>query len=120
MMRLVVEYGTAKPVAARYVVGGKTGTAEKNVGGRYVEKKLLSILSGLPMHDPKYAFLLLVDEPHPNKESHGFATAGWTVVPAASRIIQRIAPILGVSPVDEASPAITRALAVESLQGKKN
>jgi cell division protein FtsI (penicillin-binding protein 3) len=121
LMRLVVEFGTAKLAAAPgYVVGGKTGTAEKNVGGHYVEKKLLSDFVGaFPMNDPKYAFLLLVDEPHPNKQSHGFATAGWTVVPAASRIIQRIAPILGVQPVDEASPAITRALAVESLQGKK-
>ncbi len=121
LMRLVVEYGTAKLAAAPgYVVGGKTGTAEKNVHGHYVEKKLLSdFIGAFPMHDPKYAFLLLVDEPHPNKESHGFATAGWTVVPAASRIIGRIAPILGVPPVDEASPAVTRALMIESLQGKR-
>jgi cell division protein FtsI (penicillin-binding protein 3) len=121
LMRLVVEYGTAKLAAAPgYVVGGKTGTAEKNVHGHYVEKKLLSDFVGaFPMHDPKYSFLLLVDEPHPNKDSHGFATAGWTVVPAASRIIRRIAPILGVQPVDETSPAIVRGLTVESLQGKR-
>jgi cell division protein FtsI (penicillin-binding protein 3) len=121
LMRLVVEYGTAKLAAAPgYVVGGKTGTAEKNVGGHYEEKKLLSDFVGaFPMQDPKYAFLFLVDEPHPNKESHGYATAGWTVVPAASRIVQRIAPILGVAPVDEASPDIVRALAIESLQGKR-
>jgi cell division protein FtsI (penicillin-binding protein 3) len=121
LMRLVVEYGTAKLAAAPgYMVGGKTGTAEKNVGGHYVEKKLLSDFVGaFPMQDPKYAFLFLVDEPHPNKESHGYATAGWTVVPAASRIVQRIAPILGVAPVNEASPEIVRALAIESLQGKR-
>ena len=121
LMRLVVEYGTAKLAAAPgYVVGGKTGTAEKNVGGHYVEKKLLADFVGaFPMQDPKYAFLFLVDEPHPNKESHGYATAGWTVVPAASRIIERIAPILGVPPVDEASPEVTRALMIESLQGKR-
>ncbi|HEV2333862.1 MAG TPA: penicillin-binding protein 2, partial [Stellaceae bacterium] len=69
--------------------------------------------------DPRYVVLSLVDEPHPNKESHGYATAGWTVVPATSRIIERIAPILGVQPVDESSPAVTRALTVESLQGKR-
>lgn len=120
LMRLVVQYGTAKLAAAPgYVVGGKTGTAEKNVNGHYYEKKLLSDFVGaFPMNDPKYAMLLLVDEPHGNKASHGFATAGWTVVPATSRLVQRIAPILGVTPVDEASPAVVKALTVESLQGK--
>src|SRR4029077_18977327 len=121
LMRLVVEFGTAKLAAAPgYVVGGKTGTAEKNQGGRYQEKKLLSdFVAVFPMHEPRYLVLTLVDEPHGTKESHGYATAGWTVVPATSRVIQRIAPLLGVQPVDEASPAITKALAVESLQGKR-
>ncbi len=121
LMRLVVENGTAKMAAAPgYVVGGKTGTAEKNSGGRYLEKKLLSTFIGaFPMHDPKYVVLTLVDEPHPNKKSHGYATAGWTVAPATARIIQRIAPLLGVPPVDENSPAVTRALVIESLQGKR-
>ena len=121
LMRLVVEFGTAKQAAAPgYVVGGKTGTAEKNSGGRYLEKKLLSSFIGaFPMHDPRYAILALVDEPHGTKQSFGYATAGWTVAPATSRIVQRIAPILGVAPVDEASPAVTQALTIESLQGKR-
>ncbi len=121
LMRLVVEYGTAKLAAAPgYVVGGKTGTAEKNQGGHYQEKKLMSdFVAVFPMQDPRYLVLTLVDEPHGTKQSHGYATAGWTVVPATSRIIQRIAPILGVAPVDEASAEITRALAVESLQGRR-
>jgi cell division protein FtsI (penicillin-binding protein 3) len=121
LMRLVVEYGTAKLAAAPgYVVGGKTGTAEKNRHGHYEEKKLVSsFVAAFPMNAPRYAILTLVDEPHPNKESHGYATAGWTVVPATSRIIQRIAPILGVQPVDETSPEITRALTIESMQGKR-
>ncbi|MBV9015693.1 MAG: penicillin-binding protein 2 [Alphaproteobacteria bacterium] len=121
LMRLVVEYGTAKLAAAPgYVVGGKTGTAEKNLGGHYEEKKLLSdFVAVFPMHDPRYLVLTLVDEPHGTKQSFGYATAGWTVAPATSRIIQRIAPILGVAPVDEASPAVTQALTIESLQGKR-
>ena len=121
LMRLVVEYGTAKLAAAPgYVVGGKTGTAEKNAGGHYQEKRLLSSFIGaFPMNDPQYVILTLVDEPHGNKESHGYATAGWTVAPATSRIIQRIAPLLGVAPVDEKSPDIVRALQIESLAGKK-
>jgi cell division protein FtsI (penicillin-binding protein 3) len=121
LMRLVVEYGTAKLAAAPgYVVGGKTGTAEKNKGGHYEEKKLMSdFVAVFPMQDPKYLVLTLVDEPHGTKQSYGYATAGWTVVPATSRIIERIAPILGVQPVDETSPAVTQALAIESLQGKR-
>ena len=121
LLRLVVEYGTAKFGAAPgYVVGGKTGTAEKNKHGRYELKKLVSSFVGVfPMQDPRYAVLTLVDGPHGTKASHGYATAGWTVVPATSRIIERIAPILGVPPVDESSPAVVQALAVKSLQGKR-
>ena len=121
LMRLVVESGTAKQAEAPgYLVGGKTGTAEKNTGGHYEEKKLLSSFIGaFPMNDPQYVILALVDEPHGNKESHGYATAGWTVAPATSRIIQRIAPLLGVAPVDEKSPDLIRSLQIESLAGKK-
>src|SRR5258707_5892560 len=43
LMRLVVEFRTAKMAAAPgYVVGGKTGTAGKNSGGPYLEKEILS------------------------------------------------------------------------------
>jgi len=42
--------------------------------------------------------LVMVDEPQGNKESFGFATAGWTAAPAVGKIIERIAPILGVMP----------------------
>jgi cell division protein FtsI (penicillin-binding protein 3) len=121
LMRLVVEYGTAKFAAAPgYVVGGKTGTAEKNKHGRYEETTLVSTFIGaFPMTDPRYVILALVDEPHGDKQTHGYATAGWTVAPATSRIISRIAPVLGIAPVDESSPAVTQALQVESLAGKR-
>jgi cell division protein FtsI (penicillin-binding protein 3) len=121
LMRLVVEHGTGTMAAAPgYVVGGKTGTADKVSGRHYEDRKLLSSFVGVfPINDPKYLVLTMVDEPHPNKQSHGYATAGWTVAPATSRIVQRIAPLLGVDPVDESSPEIQRALAVDGLQGKK-
>ena len=121
LMRLVVEHGTGTMAAAPgYLVGGKTGTADKVSGRHYVELKLLSsFVSAFPMNDPKYLTLIMVDEPHPNKKSHGYATGGWTAAPATSRVIQRIAPLLGVQPVDETSPEIQHALAIESLQGKR-
>ena len=42
LMRLVVEQGTGKQADAEgYLVGGKTGTAEKQSGGSYARKKLI-------------------------------------------------------------------------------
>ncbi len=121
LLRLVVLYGTGEMVdAPGYVVGGKTGTADKVVGARYADQKLLSSFVGVfPMTAPKYLVLVMVDEPHPNKESHGYATAGWTAAPAAGRIINRIAPLLGVPPIDESSPQVAGALMPESLIGKR-
>ncbi|HYZ40304.1 MAG TPA: penicillin-binding protein 2, partial [Stellaceae bacterium] len=121
LMRLVVEHGTGTMAAAPgYVVGGKTGTADKVSGRHYVERKLLSsFVAAFPINDPKYLTLIMVDEPHPNKQSHGYATGGWTAAPATSRVIQRIAPLLDVQPIDEALPEIQQVLAVASLQGKR-
>ncbi len=121
LLRMVVLYGTGEMVdAPGYVVGGKTGTADKVEGKHYAEQKLLSSFVGVfPMTAPKYLVLVMVDEPHGTKASHGFATAGWTAAPAVGRTIVRIAPLLGVQPVDESSPAIAQALTPESMQGKR-
>ena len=107
MMRLVVEFGTAKRAASPgYVVGGKTGTSDKNSGGRYQNKKLMSSFVGVfPMHDPRYAILTLVDEPHGTKKSHGYATAGWTAAPVVREVVLKAAPLLGVLPAENTSEA---------------
>lgn len=121
LLRLVVEYGTARfAKVPGYVVGGKTGTAEKVIHGVYARHKLLSdFIGAFPMNDPQYLIYMMVDEPHGTKASYGYATAGWTVVPATGRLIARIAPLLGVRPVDDSSPAIVDALTPKSMQGKK-
>jgi cell division protein FtsI (penicillin-binding protein 3) len=48
------------------------------------------------MHKPRYAVLVLMDQPKSTKDTFGFATAGYTAAPQVGRIIQRIAPLLGV------------------------
>jgi cell division protein FtsI (penicillin-binding protein 3) len=40
----------------------------------------------------------MFDEPEALEHSFGFATAGWNAAPTTSKIIKRIAPILGVLP----------------------
>ena len=100
LMRLNVEKGTAtKADVAGYRVGGKTGTAEKIVGGRYAKNKLLtSFMGAFPMDNPEYVIMIMLDEPKGTKETHGFATSGWNAVPVSGSIIGRIAPMLGVVP----------------------
>jgi cell division protein FtsI (penicillin-binding protein 3) len=100
LFRLNVEAGTAgKADVIGYRVGGKTGTAEKVVHGRYVKDKLLnSFIGAFPMDNPRYAIIVMLDEPKATPETYGFATAGWNAVPTAGKIIERIAPLLGVVP----------------------
>ncbi len=111
LMRLVVEDGTGRNADAKgYLVGGKTGTAEK-VGGRggYARKALLSsFVAAFPLHQPRYVVLVMVDEPKGQKHSHGYATGGWVAAPAVKRIVERAAPLLDVAPVDMESPEIRR------------
>jgi cell division protein FtsI (penicillin-binding protein 3) len=119
LMRLVVEQGTGKDAAAPgYLVGGKTGTAEKVSGKGYAHKALLSsFLGAFPINNPRYLVLAIIDEPHGNAKSHGFATGGWTAAPVVGRSVARMAPLLGVDPVDESAPEIRRALVIDTPGG---
>jgi cell division protein FtsI (penicillin-binding protein 3) len=103
LMRLNVLKGTGKRATADgYRVGGKTGTAEKVVGGRYSTSALLtSFLSTFPTDAPEYLVLVMLDEPQRVAESSNEATAGVNAAPTAGKIIERIAPILGVAPRPE-------------------
>ncbi len=121
LMRLVVEKGTGKKAAANgYLVGGKTGTAEKAVNGRYKRDALItSFVSAFPMNNPRYVVLAMLDEPKGNASTHGFRSAGWTTAPIVSRLISRIAPVLGVKPVDEGSPAIQKTMHIPVYSREK-
>src|SRR3954447_5651501 len=107
LMRLNAEKGSAKKVdVPGYYVGGKTGTAEKVVGGRYSKTKLLTtFMAVLPADKPRYLVTILLDEPQPTPETHGFATSGWNAAPTAAKIIARVAPMLGLEPRLDLPPA---------------
>ena len=117
LFRLVVEQGTGREAAVPgYMVGGKTGTAEKAGKGGYREKALISsFVAAFPINDPQYVVLVMLDEPQGTKATHGFATAGWTAAPTAGRIIGRVGPLLGMMPEDEA--ALARTMAVDLHPG---
>ncbi len=102
LMRLIVLEGSGKQADAKgYLVGGKTGSAEKvSSRGGYSEKSLrTSFVSAFPIDAPRYVVLVVLDEPKATKATYGFATAGWNAAPTAGNIITKIAPMLGVFPV---------------------
>jgi cell division protein FtsI (penicillin-binding protein 3) len=109
LMRLNAEIGTAKKADALtkgYYIGGKTGTAEKVVNGRYAKKRVRNAFTAVfPMDDPKYQLLIMLDEPQPLKETFGFITSGWNTVPTGGNVIARIAPLLGVEPRFDLPPS---------------
>ena len=121
LLRLNVEEGTGKQAdAAGYLVGGKTGTAEKAVNGGYKRNALVSsFAAAFPMNDPQYVVLVMIDEPNGTASTQGFATGGWTAAPIVSRIIARVGPLLGVRPVDAKADDVRRALYV-SLDGRRS
>jgi cell division protein FtsI (penicillin-binding protein 3) len=100
LMRLVVTKGTGeKADVAGYELGGKTGTAEKAVNGRYDKNALLSSFVGVfPVSDPRYLVFIMVDEPKGNKQSFGYATAGWVAAPAVARTVEAMTSVLGMPP----------------------
>ena len=114
LLRLSVLEGTGKHAAAKgYVVGGKTGTAEKKVGIGYSKSMLISSFVGIfPMTSPRYAIFAMLDEPIGTKETLGQATGGWVAAPIIKKVIQQIAPILGIAPVNEDTKKVRQKLAI--------
>ena len=114
MMRLNAERGSAgNSSIAGFYVGGKTGSAQKVVNGRYAEGVLLTTFFAVaPADDPRYLFLTILDEPKATPRTHGFNTAGWNAAPTTGNIIKRTAHLLDIpprfNPPEQPFPLMTR------------
>ena len=101
MLRKVVTDGTASfGDVAGYSVGGKTGTADKPKarGGYYKDKVIASFASVFPTDNPQYVLIVTLDEPEIYTMGENRRSAGWTAVPVAAELINRVAPLLGLRP----------------------
>ena len=100
LMRLNAEVGTARAADIKgYFVGGKTGTADKIVHGRYAQDRVFTtFMAIMPADKPQYLFLTLMDEPQALPETHGFRTAAWNSGEVTGKIIRRVGPLLGLPP----------------------
>lgn len=96
MRRNVVRGSGGRAEAPGLRVGGKTGSANKSVNGRYSTAHAIGTFAGVfpadgPVNARRYQVLVLIDEPQTYPRTGGFVAA-----PAVGRIADRIAPFLGV------------------------
>ena len=99
LFRMNVQSGSGKQAAVPgFDVGGKTGTAEKVVNGRYSsDQRFNAFLSAFPIDKPEYIVLVVLDNPQAEKPGAG-TTAGANAAPTVGRVINRAAALLGVKP----------------------
>jgi cell division protein FtsI (penicillin-binding protein 3) len=100
IMRLNGERGSARKAdVPGYFVGGKTGTAEKVINGRYAKNKnFTTFMAIVPADKPRYLFLAIYDEPKGYAESGGYSTAAWNAGVTTGKLVERASPILGLPP----------------------
>ena len=112
LLRLVVTNGTGKKAdAPGYRIGGKTGTAEKIVGGRYTSNAVVTTFAGVfPMDKPRYVVVAMLDDPKATADTFGFHTAGWNVAPVVSKVVSRIGPMLGIMPDERRDANLSEVL----------
>lgn len=86
--------GGKKAGVAGYRIGGKTGTAQKYENGAIAQGKYVSSFVGFaPAEDPRYAVLMIVDEPS------GYVYYGSvTAAPYAGRVFERIFDYTALEP----------------------
>ncbi|MDH3658466.1 MAG: penicillin-binding protein 2 [Alphaproteobacteria bacterium] len=105
LMWLVVAEGSGtNGQVPGYLIGGKTGSADKAGPKGYGDKRLLSSFIGaFPIDDPRYLVLVTLDEPKGDEETHNQAHGGWTAAPTVAKIVSRSGPILGLAPAELAA-----------------
>jgi cell division protein FtsI (penicillin-binding protein 3) len=100
LMWLTVAEGTGRQAAVPgYLIGGKTGSADKAGRRGYRDGGLLaSFVAAFPIDQPRYVVLVTLDEPKGDASTYNQAHGGWTAAPTVGRIIGRIGPLLGLPP----------------------
>lgn len=94
-METVVQKGSGKGLQIPgYRIGGKTGTAQKALNGVYIPgARICSFVAVLPVENPRYVVLVVVDEPQ-----GGNAYGSTVAVPVAKQIVEALLVIEKVAP----------------------
>lgn len=95
MLEMAAGPGGTAPKAriAGYRVAGKTGTAHKLEGGRYVNKYVSSFVGFAPASSPRLVVAVMIDEPSASQHFGGAVAA-----PVFARIMEGALHAMGVAP----------------------
>ena len=113
MLHRVTGPGGTAPLAQTmgYSVGGKTGTAHKQEGNGYAEKKYRSLFVGIaPIDNPRIVVAVMIDEP-----SNGKYFGGDVAAPVFSETVQQTLRMMGVQPDMSVRPQVVAAAVEESF-----
>ncbi|MFZ7131103.1 MAG: penicillin-binding transpeptidase domain-containing protein [Eubacteriales bacterium] len=97
MEKVVMESTSLKQLCGEYIIGGKTGTAQKVIDGRYAQGLYITSFFGFaPVDDPQITVLYIIDEPQ------GYALTGSnTAAPIAIETMTNILNYLNVPKDDK-------------------
>jgi len=100
-METVVQKGSGKGLRIPgYRLGGKTGTAQKAHNGVYIPgARICSFVAVLPIENPRYVVLVVVDEPQ-----GGNAYGATVAVPVARQIVEALLVLEKVPPSQSVAP----------------
>jgi cell division protein FtsI (penicillin-binding protein 3) len=113
MLHLVTMSGGTAPKAQTmgYSVGGKTGTAHKQEGKGYADKKYRGFFVGMaPVEKPRIVVAVMIDEP-----SGGKYFGGDVAAPVFSATVQQTLRMLGVQPDMNVKPQVVVQAVEESF-----
>ena len=113
MLHLAAGPGGTAPKAQTmgYSVGGKTGTAHKQEGRGYADKKYRGFFVGIaPIEQPRIVVAVMIDEP-----SGGKYFGGDVAAPVFSQTVQQTLRLLGIAPDVAVKPQIVAKAEEESF-----
>jgi cell division protein FtsI (penicillin-binding protein 3) len=109
MLQMAAGPGGTGPLAQTvgYSVGGKSGTAHKQVGKGYASNKYRSWFTGMaPINKPRIIVAVMVDEP-----SAGSYFGGIVAAPVFSEVVQQTLRMMGVQPdLDVKAQVVSKAV----------
>lgn len=113
MLQMAAAPGGTGPLAQTigYSVGGKSGTAHKQVGKGYASNKYRAWFTGMaPIESPRIIVAVMIDEP-----SNGKYFGGLVAAPVFSEVVQQTLRMMGVQPDMSVKPQIVTNEVAESF-----